>query len=52
MIEPMRFPKEVADYFRKEGAKGGQTRAAKYGFAQLSEWGKKGGRGHKNADQG
>jgi len=40
----MQFPKKVAEYFRKEGAKGGQARAAKYGFEQLSEWGKKGGR--------
>jgi len=40
----MQLPKKVAEYFRKEGAKGGQVRAAKYGFEQLSEWGKKGGR--------
>lgn len=38
------IPETVLDYFRKQGAKGGKTRACKYTPEQLSEMGKKGGR--------
>jgi len=38
------LPDDVLDYFRKTGSIGGKTRAKKHSKAQLSEWGKKGGR--------
>jgi general stress protein YciG len=38
------IPDDVLEYFRKQGAKGGKTRAKKYTKEQLSEMGKKGGR--------
>jgi hypothetical protein len=50
------IPEDVLNYFRKEGSKGGKTRATKYSKEQLSEMGKKGGRpkgsGHKRAKKG
>ena len=38
------IPDEVMEYFRKVGAIGGKTRAARHSQKQLSEWGKLGGR--------
>jgi hypothetical protein len=43
-VTKVRIPKDVMEYFRKTGAIGGKTRAAKYSRKQLSEWGKLGGR--------
>ena len=39
-----KIPDEVLKWFQKTGAEGGKTRAALHSKAQLSEWGKKGGR--------
>jgi general stress protein YciG len=38
------IPEEVLNFFRKQGSKGGKTRAKSYSKEQLSEMGKKGGR--------
>jgi hypothetical protein len=38
------IPEDVLNYFRKEGSKGGKTRAKKHSKEQMSAWGKKGGR--------
>ena len=43
-MKKIRIPAEVMKYFKKTGAMGGNTRAAKYSQKQLSEWGKLGGR--------
>jgi hypothetical protein len=43
-MKKLRIPDEVMEYFRKTGAIGGKTRAAKHTAKQLSEWGKMGGR--------
>lgn len=41
------IPENVLEYFKKTGALGGKARAEKHSKKQLSEWGKKGGRGNK-----
>lgn len=50
------IPEDVLNYFRKQGSKGGNTRAEKHSKEQLSAWGKKGGRpkgsGKKQAKKG
>jgi hypothetical protein len=38
------IPEDVLNYFRQQGSKGGKTRAKTHSKAQLSAWGKKGGR--------
>jgi hypothetical protein len=43
-MKKLRIPDEVMEYFRKTGAMGGKTRAAKHSKKQLSEWGRMGGR--------
>jgi len=43
-VKKIRIPEDVMEYFKKTGAIGGKTRAAKYSRKQLSEWGKLGGR--------
>lgn len=43
-MKKLKIPEEVMEYFRKAGAMGGETRAAKHSKKQLSEWGKLGGR--------
>jgi hypothetical protein len=40
----IKIPDDVMEYFRKTGAAGGKARAKKHPKAQLSEWGKLGGR--------
>jgi hypothetical protein len=40
----LRIPEDVMEYFKKTGSIGGKTRAKKYSKAQLSKWGKLGGR--------
>jgi hypothetical protein len=44
LFMPAKIPKEVLKYFQRTGAEGGKARANRYSKAQLSEWGKKGGR--------
>lgn len=44
MSKKLKIPEDVMEYFRLTGAQGGKARAKKYSKAQLSEWGKKGGR--------
>ena len=46
------LPGEVREYFRQTGALGGKRRAARYSKAQLSAWGKLGGRPRKSDKQG
>jgi hypothetical protein len=38
------MPKEVLEFFRKAGARGGKARARKHTAEELSAWAKKGGR--------
>ena len=45
------IPDDVMEYFRKVGAIGGKTRAARHSKKQLSEWGKMGGRPRKGLDK-
>ena len=40
----LKIPEDVMEYFRKTGAMGGKTRAAKHTPDELSKWGKMGGR--------
>jgi hypothetical protein len=40
----VRFPKEILEFFRETGARGGQARAEKHTKKELREWGKLGGR--------
>jgi hypothetical protein len=40
----LRIPEHVMEYFRKTGAQGGKARAKKHTPAELSRWGKMGGR--------
>ena len=40
----LRIPEDVMEYFRKTGSIGGKTRAKNHSKAQLSEWGRMGGR--------
>ncbi len=49
-----KLPKEVLEFFKATGAKGGRARAKKHTPEQLSRWGKKGGRptGKKQAKKG
>ena len=44
MPKKLKIPDEVMEYFRLTGAQGGKARVKKHSKAQLSEWGKKGGR--------
>jgi hypothetical protein len=39
-----RIPKDVLEWFKRTGAQGGKARAAKHTKAELSDWGKLGGR--------
>jgi hypothetical protein len=53
MIEPdmkVRIPEEAMKYFKLTGAEGGKARARKHTKAELSEWGKKGGRPRRKPD--
>ncbi len=54
-MKKLSIPEDVMEYFRKAGAMGGKTRAAKHSKKQLSEWGKLGGRpkgsGKKTAEK-
>jgi hypothetical protein len=43
-MKKLSIPEDVMEYFRKTGAMGGKTRAAKHTPEELSKWGKKGGR--------
>ena len=38
------MPKDVMEYFRKTGSMGGKARAERHSKAELSKWGKLGGR--------
>jgi hypothetical protein len=40
----IRLPKDVLEFFRRTGAKGGKARARDHSPEELSAWGKKGGR--------
>ena len=40
----IKIPKDVLKYFQKTGAEGGKARAKRHTKAELSEWGKLGGR--------
>jgi hypothetical protein len=55
-MKKLSIPEDVMEYFRKTGAMGGKTRAAKHTPEELSKWGKKGGRprgsGKKQAKKG
>ena len=44
LVEKLRIPEDVMEYFRKTGAMGGKTRATKHTPEELSKWGKMGGR--------
>ena len=39
-----RIPDNVLEFFRKTGSIGGKTRAARHSKAELSKWGRMGGR--------
>jgi hypothetical protein len=56
VLSTLRIPEDVMEYFRKTGAMGGKARAKKHSKAELSEWGKMGGRpkgsGKKQAKKG
>ena len=43
-MKKLSIPEDVKEWFRKTGAMGGKTRAAKHSKQELSEWGKMGGR--------
>lgn len=43
-MSKIRIPEAVMKYFQATGAIGGKARAEKHSKAQLSEWGKMGGR--------
>lgn len=43
-VKTPRMPDDVREFFKRTGAMGGKTRAAKHSKKQLSEWGKLGGR--------
>ena len=43
-MSKLSIPEDVMAYFRKTGAMGGKARAKRHSKAQLSEWGKMGGR--------
>jgi len=43
-MKKLSIPENVMEYFRKTGAMGGKTRAAKHSAKELSEWGRMGGR--------
>jgi len=43
-MKKLSIPEDVMEYFRKTGAMGGKTRAAKHTPEELSKWGKMGGR--------
>jgi hypothetical protein len=42
------FPKAVLAFFREAGARGGEARAKHHSKAELSKWGKMGGRPKKS----
>jgi hypothetical protein len=44
MAKRVKIPEAALKYFRLTGAEGGRARAQKHSKAQLSEWGKLGGR--------
>jgi len=52
----IRIPADVLEFFKKTGAQGGKSRAKKHSKAELSKWGKMGGRpkgsGKKQAKKG
>ena len=41
---PVKMPPAILEFFQKTGAEGGKARAARHSKAELSAWGKKGGR--------
>jgi len=43
-VKKIQLPEEVRAFFRKTGAIGGKTRAAKHTPEELSKWGRMGGR--------
>ena len=45
------IPPEVMRYFQLTGAEGGKARARRHSKAQLSEWGRKGGRPRKSRNK-
>jgi hypothetical protein len=44
LMADVRFPKEILEFFRETGARGGQARAERHTKKELKEWGKLGGR--------
>jgi hypothetical protein len=44
MAKNINFPKEVLQFFRATGSKGGTARAERHTKEELRAWGKKGGR--------
>ena len=50
-MKKLSIPEDVMEYFRKAGAMGGKTRAAKHSKKQLSEWGKLGGRPRRSGEK-
>jgi hypothetical protein len=43
-MEKVKLPDDVLEFFRKAGAIGGKNRARRHSKAELSRWGRKGGR--------